>query len=82
MLTLSHLDDIRFHIDEVQYFVDMVNNMFAQCVEFYKEKMSSAQLELVRHTILNFLQDSHKKVMTINMTNRDLLSTSYRCLYF
>ena len=65
MLTLSHLDDIRLHIDEVQYFVDMVNNVFAQCVEFYKEKMSPAQLELVRHTLLNFLQDSHKKVITI-----------------
>lgn len=65
MLTLSHLDGVRLYVDEVPLQVEMVNKVFAQCVDLYKKQLSPAQLVLVRHTILNFLQDFHKKVQTV-----------------
>lgn len=61
MVTLTHLDGLRLLVDTSRVHVEMVNRAIQKCVERY-DQLSSAQLMLLRHTILQFVQDRHKKV--------------------
>lgn len=61
MVTLTHLDGLRLMVDTSHVHIEMVNKVIQKCVEKY-DQLSSAQLMLLRHTILQFVQDNQKKV--------------------
>lgn len=68
MLTLSQLDTIRPLIVGSPAHISMVNKISGSCIKWYHTELSRAQLELVRQTVLNFLQDSHIKVSCLSLS--------------
>ena len=66
MVTLTHLDGLRLMVNTSHAHVEMVNRAIQKCVERY-DQLSSAQLMLLRHTVLQFVQDNLKKVHLLQL---------------
>ena len=61
MLTLSHLDSVRSLVSSSPQHIEMVNKTCTKFIKTYKD-FNPSQLALIRHTILNCIQDYYKKV--------------------
>ena len=61
LLTLNHLDGIRHMIDDDDDHARLINSVLTRFVGLY-DRLSQAQLMVIRQTLLMFFQDYHKKV--------------------
>jgi hypothetical protein len=71
MLILSHLDSIRLLIDKSPELVKQVNKTCTHMLRTFSD-FNSAQLTLIKYTVLNVLQDYHKKVSVFLSQNIQL----------
>lgn len=61
LLTLNHMDGLRRLVHKSHDHVEIINTACVKFTEHYN-KFSEAQLVLIKHTLLTFFQDYHKKV--------------------
>ena len=61
LLTLNHMDGLRGLVHRSHDHVEIINTACVKFTEHYNT-FSEAQRVLVKHTLLTFFQDYHKKV--------------------